>query len=140
VGALVELLREATGFVVDGRLARDAARLGRLVTLGHLPLGEGLGLRLIALPANPAYGPLWDVAAHGMLGALALGVPGELAQARRVAAAAVQIRSRNARPIVPAVLVASEGSAQDPAVDALAAAAESAPVFLPRALFERLLP
>jgi hypothetical protein len=155
LGAFVELLRESTGFVVDGRLARDATRLGRLVTLGHLPLGEGLGLRLIALPASPAYGPLWDVAAHGMLGAIALGVPGGLADARRVAAAAVQIRSRAARPIVPALLDASREDAQDPAAEALSAAAEGPAVLLPaprsagaadaarealRALFERLLP
>ncbi len=38
--------------------------------MGHFPLGEGLSLRLISVPAGTDYEPLWDVAAHGMLGAM----------------------------------------------------------------------
>lgn len=154
LGALVELLRESSGFVVDGRLARDPQRLGRLGTLGHLPIGEGIGLRMIALPAAPAYAPLWDVAAHGMLGAIALGGPGGRADARQVAMAAVQLKARAARPVVPAVF--QHGPADSDAQAAAAAlvqAADGPCAFLPlprsagaagrdalRALVERLLP
>jgi CheY-like chemotaxis protein len=154
VGAFVELLRESTGFVVDGRLARDPQRLARLGTLGHLPLGEGLGLRLIALPAQPAYAPLWEVAAHGMLGAVALAGAGGLADARQVAAVVLQLRSRVARPVVPALVQLGSGDSDAAtAGTALAAAADGPPVPLPaprspgagprnalRSLFERLLP
>jgi hypothetical protein len=152
LGSFVELLRESTGFVVDGRLARDPQRLARLGALGHLPLGEGLGLRLIALPANPAYEPLWEVAAHGMLGAIALAGVGGVADARRVAAAAAQLKARITRPLASAVLQRGPGDADAQAAgSALSAAVEAAPVTLPaprsggarealRELFERLLP
>jgi hypothetical protein len=72
VRAFVTALRETTHFVIDGRLARDTDKLGALGTLGHIPLGEHMMLRLISTPADPTYEPLWDVAAHGMLGAIIL--------------------------------------------------------------------
>jgi hypothetical protein len=46
--------------------------VGGLGALGHFPLGEGLSLRLITVPAGADYEPLWEVAAHGMLGAIIL--------------------------------------------------------------------
>jgi len=152
VGTFVELLRESTGFVVDGRLARDPQRLGRLGTLGLMPLGEGLGLRLIALPVQAPYAPLWEVAAHGMLGAIALVGAGGLADARQVCAAAVQLASRVERPIAGALIHRGVGDADSVAAGSLLSAATGGPpVPLPapryggasealRALFERLLP
>ena len=65
-------VRETTHFVIDGRLARDSDKLGALGTLGHVPLGEHMTLRLLSAPAEPIYEPLWDVAANGMLGAIIL--------------------------------------------------------------------
>jgi hypothetical protein len=44
--------------------------MGGLAPLGHFALGEGLTLRLVCVPAAPHYAPLWEVAAHGMLGAI----------------------------------------------------------------------
>ena len=70
--AFVTALRESTHFVIDGRLAREPEKLGALGTLGHVPLGEHMTLRLISTPADPTYEPLWDVAANGMLGAIIL--------------------------------------------------------------------
>ena len=70
--AFVTALRESTHFVIDGRLAREPDKLGALGTLGHVPLGEHMTLRLISTPADPTYEPLWDVAANGMLGAIIL--------------------------------------------------------------------
>jgi len=70
--AFVTALRESTHFVIDGRLAREPDHLGALGTLGHVPLGEHMTLRLISTPADPNYEPLWDVAANGMLGAIIL--------------------------------------------------------------------
>jgi CheY-like chemotaxis protein len=72
VRAFVTALRESTHFVIDGRLARDTDKLGALGTLGHVPLGEHMTLRLISAPADAIYEPLWDVAANGMLGAIIL--------------------------------------------------------------------
>ncbi len=72
VRGFVEAMSESTNFVVDPRLQRDPDRLGSLGPLGYLPLGDGLSLRFISIPADTAYAPLWNVAAHGMLGALVL--------------------------------------------------------------------
>jgi len=65
-------LRECPDFMSDARLMREPERLGGLGALGHFPLGEGLSLRLITVPAATDYEPLWEVAAHGMLGAIVL--------------------------------------------------------------------
>ena len=65
-------LRECPDFMSDPRVVRMPDRLGRLATLGHFPLGEGASVRLIALPADPLYTHLREVAAHGMLGAIVL--------------------------------------------------------------------
>src|SRR5882672_8904338 len=48
VRSFVTALRETTHFVIDGRLARDSEKLGALGTLGHVPLGEHMTLRLIS--------------------------------------------------------------------------------------------
>ena len=65
---ICELLKEFSEFRPGPRLERapDAG----LAQLGHFSLGEGLSLRLLAVPADTRYAPLWDVAAHGMLGAV----------------------------------------------------------------------
>lgn len=72
IRAFHEALRECPDFMSDGRLVREPERIGGLGTLGHVPLGEGLSLRLVAVPAAPRYAPLWEVAAYGMLGAIIL--------------------------------------------------------------------
>ncbi len=63
-----EVLKQFSEFRPGTRLER-APDTG-LGTLGHFPLGEGLSLRLLAVPADTRYAPLWEVAAHGMLGAV----------------------------------------------------------------------
>jgi hypothetical protein len=104
VAALVDLLREATDFVVDARLLREPRRLQGLCILGHVPLAEGLSLRLIALPTDPVYEPLWDVACHGMLGAiLLLGSEGE-AGLEETEHLFHRLRERSGRPVVHALL------------------------------------
>jgi CheY-like chemotaxis protein len=132
LAALVELLRAVTPFAVDARLAREPARIARLGSLGCLPLGEGLGLRFIGVPVNPAYAPLWDVAAHGMLGAVALAGAGGLADARQVAAVAVQLRARVQRPVVPVAFgTSAEDSATRASLALLERAADASLVVLP---------
>ncbi|MCZ6713441.1 MAG: DUF4388 domain-containing protein [Deltaproteobacteria bacterium] len=63
-----EVLKQFSEFRPGPRLER-APDTG-LGTLGHFPLGEGLSLRLLAVPADTRYAPLWEVAAAGMLGAV----------------------------------------------------------------------
>ncbi len=64
-----DTLAESSDFLPDPRMAREPRRAG---SLGQFPLGNGASLRLIAVPADPSYAPLWEVAGHGMLGAIVL--------------------------------------------------------------------
>ncbi len=70
-----EALRECTDFMADARAARDPTRLQGLTCLGHFSLGDALSLRVIGVPADPRYAPLWSLASHGILGAVALHHP-----------------------------------------------------------------
>jgi CheY-like chemotaxis protein len=76
VAALHEALRESPDFMSDPRLLRSPGRVG-LGTLGHFPLGEGMSLRLLSVPAQSDHAPLWDLASYGMLGAIVLAPFGE---------------------------------------------------------------
>ncbi len=67
-----QALRESPDFMSDARLIRDPTRNGGLGVLGHFALDDSLSLRVLGVPAAAAYEPLWDVAAHGMLGAIVL--------------------------------------------------------------------
>jgi CheY-like chemotaxis protein len=62
-------LAESDDFSPDPRMAREPRPAGNL---GHFPLGDGLSLRLIALPAEASYAPLLEVIGYGMLGAIVL--------------------------------------------------------------------
>jgi CheY-like chemotaxis protein len=66
------VLSEFPDFHSRPRLLDDPQAIGGLATLGHFPLRDGLSLRLVALPSDASCAPLWDVAAHGMLGAIIL--------------------------------------------------------------------
>lgn len=66
------VLSEFPDFHSRPRLLDDPQTIGGLATLGHFPLRDGLSLRLVALPSDASCAPLWDVAAHGMLGAIIL--------------------------------------------------------------------
>jgi CheY-like chemotaxis protein len=67
-----EALRECPDFRPTSRLVREPASLGGAATLGHFHLGEGLSVRVNGISADPFYSPLWEVAAHGILGAVIL--------------------------------------------------------------------
>ena len=43
-----------------------------IADLGHIAVGEGLGIDLLHLPANPAFAPAWPILTHGALGTLLL--------------------------------------------------------------------
>jgi CheY-like chemotaxis protein len=66
---LRDALAESSDFLPDPRMAREPRRAG---SLGQFSLGNGASLRLIAVPADPSYAPLWEVAGDGMLGAIVL--------------------------------------------------------------------
>ncbi len=59
-------------FTSDPRLVSEPERIGGMGTLGHFALGEGVSARVVTVPAGREYAPLWEVAAHGMLGAIML--------------------------------------------------------------------
>jgi len=72
LAAFHEALRESPDFMSDPRLLRYPERLEGLATLGHFPAGEGMSLRLVAVPSDSRYAPIWDLAGYGMLGAILL--------------------------------------------------------------------
>jgi len=70
--AFYAALRECADFMSEPRLMSEPDRIGGLGTLGHFSIGEGVSLRVVSVPAGEAYASAWDVAAHGMLGAVVL--------------------------------------------------------------------
>jgi hypothetical protein len=90
-----EMLRESPEFMTDPRVLRAPERLGGLCPLGHFPLGEGMSLRILGIPAHASYRPLWDVAAFGMLGTIVLLAsphPDEIARTAEVRAHLTPLR------------------------------------------------
>ncbi len=147
LGRFVDLLRRGTDFVVDGRLVRQPERLSQLVTLGHLGLADGLGVRLIALPPQELYAPLWDVACHGILGSVI--VPGpSAADLARTEAVARRLLERSGRPVLHALVsrpAGEEAAGLRESIEALGGAGavglpSSAPGPSMQDLFTRLLP
>lgn len=73
---------------LPGMEATDVAESGDVhpddvAELGHLAVGEGLGIDLLHVPTSEAYAPTWPVLAHGALGTLLLlSQPVDEAQAR----------------------------------------------------------
>lgn len=65
-------LRECADFMSEPRLMSEPDRIGGLGTLGHFSIGDGVSVRIVSVPAGESYAPIWDVAAHGMLGAVVL--------------------------------------------------------------------
>jgi CheY-like chemotaxis protein len=70
--AFHKALRECADFMSEPRLMSEPDRIGGLGTLGHLSIGEGVSVRIVGVPAGETYAPVWDVASHGMLGAVVL--------------------------------------------------------------------
>ena len=110
----VELLRESTDFVLDGRLARDPELLAGVCAIGHIPLNDGLSLRLLAIPTDPTYRPLWDVACHGMLGGIILPCLEDEASVGHTEAVFRRIRECSGAPVVQ-VALGSRGDEVPPA-------------------------
>jgi CheY-like chemotaxis protein len=100
VERFLSVLHEFPDFVADGQLAREPERLGGLGPLGVFALGEGLQLRVCAVPAAPAYAPAWAVAGHGMLGALVL-MRAPIVTALQAAEPVVEsLRGVSSRPLI----------------------------------------
>jgi CheY-like chemotaxis protein len=148
LGRLLEYLRETTDLVVDGRLVREPARLASLCTLGHLALGEGLSLRLISLPIDPIYQPLWDVACHGMLGAIVLPGFDRAVDVEETDAIAQHLARYSDRPVLHALIDGLGGGNPDSVREHLQQIGAGEPHDLSRfgdldslrELFARLLP
>lgn len=100
----VTIMRECTDFVV-AQGAEDAGTC--LARVGSFPLGDGLEVRLVAVPPGRQFAPTWELAAHGMLGALML-LRTPLAPALQEVADVVTIfRQTSERPVVQVVETAS---------------------------------
>ncbi|MEE9281510.1 MAG: DUF4388 domain-containing protein [Myxococcota bacterium] len=106
--AFREALAESADFLPDPRMARQPRRSG---SLGHFALGEGLSLRLIALPADPAYGPLWEVTAYGMLGAILLSTAGAQGHERDTTGTAFAAIARRGDASVARLVLDRSGAA-----------------------------
>jgi hypothetical protein len=106
---LLDSLERCTGFRRRRPLPSEA-RLDDVGTLGELDLGDGLVLRLCSVsPAEPLE-PLWGVAAHGSLGAIAVLDPPLDAAGRALAPAARVLRRVSGRPLVPLAIGATPGA------------------------------
>lgn len=98
----LDVLRDQPDFHVDPA-SRSASPGLQLCKLGHFALGEDLWLRIVVLPPGDSCQPVWEVAAHGMLGALLLlrtPVAPALQAVERVCAA---LRRASGSPIVQVV-------------------------------------
>lgn len=92
--AFARLLGELPGVRIAPDVRRGAARADDLRPLGHLAVGDGPGIELLHVPADPAFAPVWPLAARGALGSLLL-LGGRLDEAEaRLSAAREALRAR----------------------------------------------
>ncbi len=152
IGEFHQALRECPDFMSDARAMRDPARVGGLGTIGYFALDDRLSLRVVGVPAADHYAPLWDVAAHGMLGAILL-PQGASAQALAETEAAFHcIEERRPEAVVQLILCGNpEGTLSPEARSQLERFRDGSVFVLPspggpqrpavlRSLFARLVP
>ena len=106
-------LRSCADFMSDPRLVSAPERIGGMGTLGHFALGEGLSARMVAVPAGPEYAPLWDVAAHGMLGAIMLPSGAYGPELEETEAAFQRLQEFEAGAIVHAIVADDDARSDD---------------------------
>jgi len=66
------LLTALPGMHLQPRFQRGEFHENDVEPLGRLAVGDGLGIRLLHVPADPVFAPAWPVLAHGSLGTLFL--------------------------------------------------------------------
>jgi hypothetical protein len=76
----VRLLGTLPGMQLSPQFRRGEFSPQDLGTAGQLNVGDGIGIQLIHVPADPSFAPIWPVVAHGALGTLFL-MSGSLRQA-----------------------------------------------------------
>jgi hypothetical protein len=152
IGEFHQALRECEDFLSDGRLMREPDRLNGIGTLGQFALDEGLILRVIGAPAEAIYQPLWDVAAHGMLGAVLLPQGANAKALDETEAAYRQLEERRPDAVVQLILCGNpDGSLSQEARSQLERFPDGSVFILPAApsdrrrgvlrnLFARLVP
>ncbi len=70
--AFAAALGECSQYQGNPRLSAELEGAAVPGVLGEFRFGEGLTLRIMVVPSEMAYAPLWGVASHGMLGAIIL--------------------------------------------------------------------
>jgi hypothetical protein len=86
------LLETLPGVQLSPRFRRDRFSAQDVETAGQLHVDDGMGIQLLHVPADPAFAPVWPVAAHGALGTLFL-LSGSVSEAEeRIHAASEVIR------------------------------------------------
>ena len=110
-------LRSCADFMSDPRLVSEPQRVGRMGTLGHFVLGEGLIARVVAVPASAEYAPLWDVAAHGALGAVMLPTGAYGPGLEETERAFQRLQELETRAIVHVIVTDDETQSDDPDAD-----------------------
>ena len=68
----VRLLGTLPGMQLSSRFRHDRFSAQDVETVGQLYVDDGIGIQLLHVPADPAFAPVWPVAAHGALGTLFL--------------------------------------------------------------------
>ena len=104
---IVEVLPEFPDFRPVDRLVHAPADITPPAILGHFPLGSGLSLRLLALPADARCAPLWDIAARGMLGAVIVPSGPYAAGIEATHAAHTRLKELSPRPLLHLLLADS---------------------------------
>jgi hypothetical protein len=128
---LLRLLATLPGASVELRFAERRLHPHDLGRVGRLRVDPQLAIELIHVPSDPAFAPVWPLAAHGALGAVLL-VAGNPAQAARELAPAVELlRSLPRIRLIPLLLGRpGETALPDEVRESLALFEDASPVFL----------
>lgn len=109
----VRLLGTLPGMQLSPRFRQDRFAAEDVETLGQLHVGDGVGIQLLHVPADPSFAPVWPVAAHGALGTLFL-LSGSVKKAEERIHAVSEVIRRLPRPRIFHLLLLQKGQRLTP--------------------------
>jgi len=109
----VRLLGKLPGMQLSPRFRNQRFSAQDVETVGQLHVDDGIGIQLLHVPADPAFAPVWPVAAHGALGTLFL-LSGSLREAEERIHAVSEVIRRLPRPRIFHLLLMQKGQRLTP--------------------------